>query len=194
MSKLHRSSILFGVAPLIIGAGVFALWYFTKADVLMLVGIGTIVGGLVAVLVAAICLVIYLYRETQRKTSAKTLLQEGLLSGSIIIVNFPLAFILVFSAITIITTYTITIRNKSSSMISKITITAPGVRRIVEQIPPNDEVTQKFKFWSDGVLRFSGVQNENEFIGTIEGYVTSGMGGESIIMIKNNGKYEVIKD
>jgi len=30
--------------------------------------------------------------------------------------------------------------------------------------------------------------------GTIEDYVTSGMGGESIIMIKNNGKYEVIKD
>jgi len=194
MNKLYRSSIFFGVAPLIIGTCVFALWYLTKVDVLILVGVYTIIGGLISVLVAAICLAIYLYRETQRKTSAKTLFKKGLLSGGVIIVNFPLAFILAFTAITIITSYSLTIRNNSSSTVSRITITAPGVSRIIEGVRPNEESTQKFKFKSDGVLRFSATHNENEFSGIIEGYVTSNMGGEPVLIIKDNGKYEVIKD
>ncbi len=194
MNKLYRSSIFFGVAPLIIGTCVFALWYFTKVDMLVLVGIYTIIGGLISVLVAAFCLAIYIYQEMRRKTSAKTLFQKGLLSGGVIVVNFPLAFILAFTAITMITSYSLTIRNDSSSTVSKIAITAPGVNRIVERVWPNDEATQRFKFKSDGVLQFSATQNENEFGGIIEGYVTSGMGGESIIVIKDNGKYEVIKD
>jgi len=194
MSKLYRSSIFFGVAPLIIGLCLFALWYFTRADILIFTGMFTALGGLISVLIAIICLVIYLYKESQRQTSTKILFKRGLYSGGMIVANFPCAFILTYIVFVLFTTYSLTIKNNSSSMISKITITAPGVNKIFERVQPDDKIFKRFDFTGDGVLRFLATQDQNDFGGTIEGYVTGCIGGGSVLVIKDNCEYEVVGD
>lgn len=194
MSKLYRSSIFFGLAPLIIGTCIFILWYFTKVEVLITIGMLTILGGLVSVLIAVICLTIYLYKESQRQIPAKMLLKRGLLCGGLIAVNFPVALVFAYMAMVLLTTYSLTIKNSGSSIISKITITAPGVNEIFEQVQPGDDIFQRLDFCADGVLLFSANQNKNDFGGVIEGYVTGSGGGEAVLVIKDNGEYEVLND
>ncbi len=191
--SFYRLSIFFGLLPQVIGGCIFVLWYFTRADGFVSAGIVTIVCGAFSVLNAFFFLVAYLYRERRRNTSARILFKKGLISGGVMIANFPLALLLVHVVLTIMTMYHLTIRNESSSPVSRMVITAPGISKILEQLEPNERIAQQFHFEQDGDLRYSFCQNETEYAGIIEGYVTHSQGGKAVLVIQDDGKHEIIK-
>jgi hypothetical protein len=101
MNKLYRISIALGLAPLVVGISTFALWFYTKSELLEVVGLFIIIFGLVSVIVAAFCLIMYLVRGSLEKIPFKTLLKKGLLSGTIIISNFLVCHFIIASVITL---------------------------------------------------------------------------------------------
>jgi len=194
MKKLYAASIIFGVAPLIFGIFVFALWYFTRADVLIMAGVFTIIGGLVSVLIAAICLIVYLWHQLRNGIAGKILLKRGVLTAIIIIANFPIGYFCSNAALNIITQYVLTIENKSTSVITGATIMAPGISKQFESIKPNEKIVLKLNFKGDGILEFEVKQGATDFGGVIEPYVTGSLGGATTLIFENDGQYKIVQD
>ena len=159
MRKPYTVSIIFGSAPLVVGILVFALWYFTRADVLITAGIFTMIGGLFSVLIAVTSLVVFLWCQPQKKITGKVLLTKGVFSAIIIISNFPVAYFCASAAVNIMTQYILTIENQSISVITNVTILAPGINDQVESVKPNEKIVLKLNFKGDGVLEFEAKQS-----------------------------------
>jgi hypothetical protein len=77
-------------------------------------------------------------------------------------------------------------------VITNTVITAPGVDERIDSIDQNKKRTLKFHFKGDGQLLFRTIQDETEFNGTIEFYVTGGNGGASALILENNGQYKIV--
>jgi len=191
MGRAYRYSIGFGAVPLIMGVTTFFLWYFTRTDWLMMVGLVTILVGLVCALTATILLLIYLYSQDKTKTPLRRIIRNGVVCGLIIISNFPAAYICVVQAGRIESQYVLTVKNDGASVLSNIIIKGPGINKVVRQIGPEQKRVLKFNFRGDGKLEFSAEHNTNVFGGEIEGYVTNGIGGKATLVIKDNSQYEI---
>jgi uncharacterized membrane protein len=194
MKKLYPVSIIFGAAPLIIGVSVFIVWYFSKAEFLEIAGIFTILGGLVSVVVAAISLIIYLWYQSKKDKFGKVLFKKVALSADIIILNFPVAFICMVSALNILTAYVLTIKNNSELNIDKVQISAPGINNEIKLLKPGEEISLDLDFKGDGILEFAAMQEHKRVEGVVESYVTGSMGGYGAILFQNNGEYIIIQD
>lgn len=191
MSNLYKASITWVLLPLIVGVIVFALWFFTRMEILMQIGLLTLIGGLVSVAIGFSCLAIYLFQERDKNASSKTLRKKELLFGGLVIFDFLAAFIIICAAIYLETINTLIIKNQSPSIISNVTIKAPGVNIDTGPILSNKKVSLKFHVKGDGDLRFTATQNSIEYSGLIEGYVISG--DKYILTVDDVNKYEVRK-
>jgi hypothetical protein len=92
------------------------------------------------------------------------------------------------------TKYYLTIENISSSIMTDVIITAPGVTREINTMKPESRIALRLSFKGDGALEFKAKQNGVEFDGMIESYVTGNMNGVTILRFKNDCQYEIISD
>jgi hypothetical protein len=92
------------------------------------------------------------------------------------------------------TNYYLTLENTSSSTMTDITITAPGVMKEIHSIKPESQTTLRLSFKGDGPLEFKAKQNGVEFDGMIESYVTVNMNGATTLRCKNDCQYEIVRD
>ncbi|MBW8017196.1 MAG: hypothetical protein FVQ82_13515 [Planctomycetes bacterium] len=174
MSKLYRASIVLGALPLIVGSLVFVFWYFSMMRIFEVIGVFTVLGGLVSVAIGTICLVKFLFQQIDENAPSKILRGKGLLSGGLLASNFLLVVIIFFAVLYLYSTNILTIRNDSSSVISNVTITAPGVQLNTGAIKPGKKKSRRIRHKGDGALQFTAIQNDIEYSGVIEGYVIAG--------------------
>jgi len=92
------------------------------------------------------------------------------------------------------TTYYLTIENIGSSVMTDVTITAPGVTREINAMKPESQTTLRLSFKGDGPLEFMAKQNGVEFDGRIESYVTGNMDGATILRFENDCQYEIVRN
>jgi hypothetical protein len=193
MSQLLRSAIALGATPLIFGSLIYWTWRLTRWSFLEMMGLMTLLIGFIAFLIAATCLILYLRNETRSGvTPQRTLIVRALLVGGLLVLNFPTAAFYTGSAIKIYTQYTVEISNDSQQPIERLTITGPGITVNLDPIPPGKTLKQYLQFKGDGPLEFSGSQNEIEFSGTLDPYVTGNLGGHKILRVKSKGLCEII--
>ncbi len=157
----YSVSIIFGVMPLIIGSLIFALWYFIRSDILLAMGSYVIIFGLASVLIAFISLIVYLKRNASA-ISRGMMFKKSFLLAMIIISNFVAAGFYALAVIYIMTTYYLTIENKSTSAVTNIVVTAPGCTNQIALIEPNGKELLKLSFQGDGTLDLKAKQNQEE--------------------------------
>lgn len=91
------------------------------------------------------------------------------------------------------TTYSLTIHNKSSSVITDVVITAPGVQKQINSIRPDKQISLRLSFNGDGILQLEAKQNSVKITALIEGYVTGSSSGDAVLVFENDGQYNLIK-
>lgn len=184
---LYRIAFLCGLLPLTIGTGIYLLWLVTEWDVLMVAGIFTIWGGLACVAIGFIAAAIYAFKL--RATGALW----GPIAGRIakpvglMLFNLPASIIIFSLAWSAATRYDVTLTNESESVIACFQMIAPGVKESFENVQPEESRSIGVHFQGDGPFKFEAEVGGVVSTGTIEGYVTHNLGGESVVLYSDAG-------
>lgn len=177
---------------MLVGTLIYATWRVTRWHWLETAGLFTIPIGFAAFIVGAVALWRHLWRESRVQcTTSRPLWLQGVLVGGLLLANFPAAAFFTLSAIDVSTRYTVRVLNDSDRPIESLVVTGPGIRVELGPIAPGQRTRQHIHFRGDGALDFSARQQELQFSGQLEGYVTSGLGGYKSIRIKQKGVYEI---
>jgi hypothetical protein len=192
MPRLLKSAVVLGAVPLLVGSLIYGTWRFTRWHWLEAAGLFTIPIGFVAFVVGTFALVRHLLREFRvERTTRSQLWLQGVLVGGLLLVNFPAAAFFTLSAIDVSTRYTVRVHNDSDRPIESLVVTGPGVRLELGPIAPGQRTRRHIHFCGDGRLDFSARQQELQFGGQLDGYVTGGLGGDKSIRVRQRGVYEI---
>lgn len=188
MPLLLRSAIALGASPLIIGSLVYFLWRLTRWDWLALMGLLTILIGIFCFIAGAVCLILHLKRKA-RATGISPI--SALLIGGLLIANFPAAVFYAHSAIEISTRYTVRVYNDSNYTIDSFIILGPGVEVEIGPIASGHNAIQHNHITTDGSLNFTARQQEVNFNGELESYVSINHEGDMTVRITKKGSYQL---
>lgn len=191
--KLHpllKTAIACGAVPLATGTLIYLAWWFTRWDALPGFGLLNIFCGLVLSFVGVICLAGYLINERRSVPRASLVVQALLVSG-LLLVNYPAAAFYALSAIDLMGRCTVHIANESDTTIESLILIGPGVKVEAGPVQPGGNTSRTLDFVGDGTLDFSAKQQNASFKGQLAGYVTGGIGGEIVVRVKPDGKFEV---
>jgi hypothetical protein len=183
-SKLPYLSIAVwcGGLPLVVGTAIFVLWLATDYPVLQRLGLLTTMGGTLLVLVGATCLVLDTGRskpsDTRRRRTWK---RAG--AALLLVINFPVAAVMVGAAVAIETSVSITVINTGTTTLDSFVVNAPGVSHELGPILPARRRQARVRPTSDGSMDYKMTQNGTTSTGTLVEYVTSGMGGRCLIRV-----------
>jgi len=192
MPNRLKLSVACGAAPLAAGIVIYLLWRITEWHGLYFFGIANILAGVFFFLVGAVSLAWHL-RDDQgvQRTRRHPLWLEGILVGGLLLINFPVAAYLTYSVWDVMTRCTVTVLNEGDRPIDGLVLTGPGVQTKVGRVPGGARRTRHLHVRGDGALAFAGQLQDRPIGGTVDGYVTSGMGGAVTLRVKADGTYEV---
>ena len=192
MPRDLKSAAVLGAVPLLVGTLIYGTWRLSRWHWLETAGLFTIPIGFAAFVAGTVALLRYLWRESRvQRTTGGSLWLQGLLVGGLLLANFPAAAFFTLSAIDVSTRYTVRVHNASDRPIESLVVTGPGVRVELGPIAPGQRTRRHIHFRGDGPLDFSARQQELQFGGQLEGYVTHGWGGDKSIRIRQRGVYEI---
>ena len=195
LPRLYKSAIVLGASPLLVGTLIYVMWRYTQWEWLEAAGGLTILFGFVAFCMGASALCRHLWFESRaQQISSRTLLLQAVVVGSLLLANFPLAGYFALSAVAVSMQYTVRVFNKSDQTIDSFIVTGPGVQVELGPIASGQHTRRDLLIQTDGTLEFTARQQELEFKGQLEGYVTGGMGGFKDIRVKEGGVYEIYPD
>lgn len=189
--RAYKISIVCGVTPLLVGTSVFVLWLITQWTILEEIGIFTIIGGIVLFSIGAIALVLHTLGRNKTSEVRSSLCRENTRAAGILLLNFPVALLIVFLVSHIQSYYTIIVKNDSSYQIDNFVINSTGNIILVGIIPSRQSVKKKFKV-GEGRITFKASINGKVFEDTIEGYV-SGSGDKKVVTIRQDQSYSIQK-
>jgi hypothetical protein len=194
-SRLLASAVVCGAIPLTLGTIIYWTWRAKRLPWLEVAGLINIFTGLVLFTFGAICLAAYGFRES--RTLGKRRVPLGwqiVLVAGLLLINFPAAAMYGISAMRLMNFRNVVIVNDSGKTIESFMLQAPGVEVEVGPIEPNKIAIRNLDFHSDGKLNFSAKQGDFQFGGQLEGYLTGGTGGETIVRVQPDGKFEVLRN
>jgi len=191
--KLLKLSWYCGAVPLAVGVTVFVLWLLTHWAALMFVGLFVIYAGMTIVLIGLGCLGAFLLRHWRLTKSWANVLIPSLKSASLLLVNFPVAAAIVLIVIHFETTFFVTVTNSSSEVVDSFKLTAPGVNVELGPLQAGRKKKTSFQIEGDGVLRFTALQSGRNIEGTVEDYVTNGLGGNKVVELNSGGNFRVFE-
>ncbi len=194
MPRLIKVAILCGAVPLLTGTLIYFAWRLTRIDGLMNAGVWTILFGLLAFVAGLGCLFNQSWDADGDLVARRHLRRQGAFALALLLSNFPAAAFYTCSAIDVVTHYTVDVENESDRRIESFVITGPGIRAELGPIAPGRRVQRHFQFLGDGTLDFAAQQQDVQFRGQLDGYVTSGLGGEKSIVVRPDGDYELRPD
>lgn len=192
MTKLLRIATLLGATPLALGTLTYCAWRVTRWEPLMFEGMLLLVVGPISVVAGALVLVVDV-RRTWRDGSAP---ERGrrvrrLLVAALLLANFPAAAFYTFSAIDVYARYTVRVRNQSDRIVESFVVTGPGTSVEIGPIASGERAEAHLHFRGDGTLRFAARQQDRDFTGEIDGYVTTNIGGDKTITIGPHGSVDM---
>jgi len=158
----------------------------------MFAGFITIYAGVACVFVGAIALGLHVWllrRSTEQNRAQKQYIP--LVCAAVLLVNFPVAGGIVFSAIAIETRYTVVVENASSQPLEGVRITGGGCEASLDAIAPGSTKRCSFYVQHDDELTLSCVRGTTQPSHTIDGYITNGMGGYTSVTVNADGTVSV---
>ena len=192
MPRLLTTAIVCGAIPLALGTAIYVTWRVISWDWLMAAGLFTVLGGLLLFVIGAGCLIKYVFREADCKRDRRVSLElQTLLVGGLLFVNFPAAAYYAWSAVGLMTRYTVCIANETGAVVDNVVLTGPGVHVDTGPMSAGSRSWHNFHFSTDGTLEFSAHWQDGRSEGPIEEYVTNGVGGSATLRLLPDGEYEI---
>lgn len=110
----------------------------------------------------------------------------------IVVVSFVTLLLvgLVTTSVMMKTEYVLTTKNESASYIVNVVLMGQGPGREVSLglISPGSEIQHSFYTGPDGPLEYEATWNGEIHTGVVEGYLTSGIGGNGELIFKSSGE------
>ena len=192
MNRVYRVALICGAAPLLIGVSIFILWLITRWDWLMMAGIFTLYGGVAIFVVGVLALArfCWLAFRTPSFPRRRLWLSASVCAG-LLLLNFPVAGGIAAAAISIETCYTVVVHNDLQQPLESVRVFGGGSDEYLGSIPPGGTVRESFWIQHDGELEFRALNGTTSYTKMIDGYVTNGMGGHTIVTINPDGTISV---
>ncbi len=179
-----------GGLPLATGVSVFLLWLLTDSELFMLLGLGILFLGLVLFGVGSIALARASWLMAS-KPGYETVRGSVFACAALLLANFPVAGGILWSVGYLQTRYLVTIENQSSEALEAVRLVGGGCDESLGSIAGEDTAVQAMWFDRDGQLkvefRHSGLQEAH----IVEGYVTTGLGGQARVVVDPDGDVSV---
>lgn len=187
-----KSPLILGIVPLSAGLSIFLLWLVTDWRWLPIIGLATLYLGFGSVVAGLGWLGIWIWKRGYSGNWPKgPLLGQVIFVAAVLLINFPVAGGIVWTASFLMTRYTVTIGNHSTAAIQSAALSGGGVSLEFGSIPPGARITKGFQIVHDSTLVFSGEQNGRKLEATVDSYVTHGAGGHKEIDVSTGGSIEV---
>src|SRR5215470_3351032 len=152
--------LVFGPAPLTIGISVFLLWLITGWRWLEVVGIFVLYTGFVSVVSGLVLLALWVLRRIRSGDWAREqLMGRTIFAAIVLVINFPAAGLILWTAYNLSARYTVVVRNYGSASIESGAITGGGVSLDLGSVDPGASVTKRFHIGQKGTLMFLGEQS-----------------------------------
>ncbi len=189
MNQFHKIALWCGLTPLAIGTVVYISWFILRYEWLMLAGMFTLFSGFALFGAGIICISIYFYKA--KANSLPGYKRKSIITTAILLVNLPVAAVMLVLAYHEISSSNITIANVSKYTIKNLYLT-DGLRRYyIDNIPAQDSRSRSILFEIEGEILYNYSINGKYHTGIIIGYVTSGMGATVVMTITESGSAEV---
>jgi hypothetical protein len=190
MTPLIRAAIWCGALPLVAGLGVLVAWAYTSQSWLPVAGLAVLGVGVLLFICGAGALLAQRHHDLLAgevpRSNRATKAAWGLL-----LANFPIAALCVFGGLYLHARYTVEVVNETGVPIERVEITSPGIAESVGPIAPAAKTRCRFIIPGDGTLTFTAHAGGKEITGTVDGYVTNGMGGDRRVILQPDGKFTV---
>jgi len=189
--RAYKIAIFCGITPLLVGTTIFVLWLTTRWSKLEGFGIFTIFGGIVLFAIGVISLVIHTVGQNKIHEGRSKLIIENTKAAGLLLLNFPVALLIIYLVSYFQSFYILTIRNNTSYSVNNFVLSSTGNNISIGSIPSNQAVTTKFRV-GEGSITFKTSINGKALEGTIDGYV-SGSGDKKIVTFLQDQSFTVQK-
>jgi len=190
-NKIYQFTLGCGGFPLCAGLLVFCTWLATRWQWLETAGLFVLFGGVVWFVIGVVALIIFIIQSRNSAMSRWKLWCSVVLSGSLLLLNFPAAFAIANAVIEIKTTYYLVIQNNSPTTVSGARVYGGGRDLQLQPIAPGSNFKTKMLFIRDGSLMLNIKSGGLETTNLVEGYVTKGIGGKTIVTLRPDGQIDV---
>jgi hypothetical protein len=184
MNVLYRIALLSGLIPLSLGVGIFGLWLLTRSSWLEVAGLMNLGLGLVLFVAGIVCWIVYVVKVRREGSRFRLRMLVPLL---VLLVNFPAAFAIVYTVDYINSTSTLIVENRSSQEISGLRLSERDRVYSVGSVPAGGRIKRGFHFVFEGSVTYAFERDGKTFEGVAFGYVTSGVGYTSKMVINEPG-------
>jgi hypothetical protein len=190
--RLIKIAIACGAIPLVAGTAIYFLWRVTRWESLMALGLSNILVGLALFAVGVGCLLCQSMREESNSDGQP--IDAGLrnlLVACLLLVNFPMAFVYGLSAMEVMSRYTLQVTNNSGRPVERLLLSGPNLKVELGEIPIGATIENVVDFRGEGPLLFAAELDGEAIDGEVDGYVCSGIGGDTKLRFLPEGKFEV---
>ncbi len=189
-SKTYRFSLFCGALPLVIGLIIFISWLATGWRWLEKAGFYTLFGGLVFFVAGIMALLIWFVRTNQSGLPRR---HGTIVSAGVLLANFPVAAVIIWSVLAIESTYYLTIKNNSTVLLSEVHFFGQGYDLNIGKIPPGEKLKLKLHpaVSGESSLILHGNCGNNSFTNIVEGYFEAGNGGKAVVTVGADRKIGV---
>lgn len=154
----------------------------------MMVGIFTLYCGTAVVLIGVVALSRYCWQACRMPKVPRRRVWFSTFAGAgLLLLNFPVAGGIVAAAIALETRYTVIVQNDSLQPLESVRVFGGGCDESLGTIPPGSSVRRSFWIQHDGELEFYALGDDTSYEKIINGYVTNGLGGHTIVTIRSDG-------
>lgn len=192
MNRAYRLSLACGIVPLVAGVGIFLAWVATRQDWLMTAGMITLVAGFIAFFVGAVALGLFCWLAIRKERIPRAhLWLRVVLSAALLVVNFPVAGLILNRVVVIKTRYTVLIRNESPRPLHEVRVYGGGVE---ERFGTLESAAMKHRdFWiqQDGELTLEMKLGPTLVQTNIDGYVTQNLGGDVRVTVNADSSISI---
>jgi hypothetical protein len=170
--RYFRLALFFGLAPLVVGSGVFLLWCAAGWDWLMFAGLLTMWGGIASLIAGGLCLTAFAVKAaaSQPRPPIGPRVAMALVA---LLVNIPVAFCIVVAAMQMFLRVELTVVNNGADLDHLVVFGGCGEADF-GSVPSGATRVERLVVGCDGGLELHAVRSGNQLSGVVASYVTPG--------------------
>jgi hypothetical protein len=182
-TRSHRLAALCGAVPLSIGTAIFAAWIVARWDWLMFAGVIMLYCGVASVVVGAIALAHGCWTASRRASVTRRRRWTSALGcAGLLFVNLPVAAGIIWAALSIMTRYSVTVRNDSTNRLDNVQVVGGGC----DATFATTSAIRSLWIRHDDVLTLHASRGADTIDQVIDPYVTNNGGGHTVVMVQRD--------
>lgn len=181
MNRYGKIALGCGLFPLATGSLIFIAWWVTRAETLMIAGVGNLYLGLILFSTGLTFLFLYVY-HARRVPKKDYKIKAGLILF-VLLMNFPVAHGIIRSVSYIQNTSVVRIKNQTNTAIESLSLIERGKVYKIGVLGPLQMLEREFHFLSEGSIQYRFFRKKSKVEGILIPYVTQGFGRNSELTI-----------